>query len=146
MQSIFKKTCLLDTNVLVAYTNRAHPNHKRAALLFDALLEGKFKTVISIQNVLELSAVLIHGMGLPRNTVADDLRVFTTDSHIGILYPNTSVLSAYIKNLKVYPTLHAVDVYLLTTALEFGIQVLVSADKAFINAARSVISVYNPFI
>lgn len=146
MKAIFSKTCLLDTNVLVAFINASHPHHGKAVELFSFLQEEKFQGVITSQNVLELTAVLVHGFKKDRKIVAEDVRMFTSDKLLTVLYPSEEVLTQFFTLVRDVPRVHVSDLFLLATAISHKVDVVVSADRQFIQMAKHLIPFYNPFV
>ncbi|MGB9883675.1 MAG: type II toxin-antitoxin system VapC family toxin [Microgenomates group bacterium] len=144
MKKLSKKRCLLDTNILVAFLNRKHRYHSQTRKIFEKLANKEFEGVISSQNLLELAAVLVHGFRLPKKEVAKDLCLFASDPIFEIIYPNREVLERFFKLMKKENRLHIVDLFLLATALEHRIEVLVTADTGFLKSKE--IEVYNPFV
>lgn len=144
MENLSKKRCLLDTNILVAYINRSHVHHEQAVKIIDRLVSGDFYGVISSQNILELSAVLIHGLRQSREEVANDIQYLSADNLLEIIYPQPQVLAKFFSLLKKIATLHVTDVFLLATAIVYEVDVIVTGDGEFIKAVRDEIDAYNP--
>ena len=145
MTNLSGKTCLLDTNVLVALINKQHSSHSKATLLFERLISGEFKAVISSQNLFELAAVLVHGLKIPRRETAEDIKLLVQETLLDIIYPDFRVMDTFMENLKIEKNLHIADLYLISTSLVFGIDVIISADESLQKLASSAIVVYNPF-
>lgn len=143
MRKLSNKRCLLDTNVLLAFINKSHRYYPRARKLFERILLGEFKPVISSQNLLELSAVLVHGFKKDKKEAAYDIALFTSDPLLEIIYPNLGSLVRFFDLMKKGYSLHVVDLFLLATALENNIAVVISADKGFREIRE--IEAYNPF-
>jgi predicted nucleic acid-binding protein len=135
---------LLDTNILVAFFDTASSKNKIAKELLTKVEEGSFKVVISSQNVLELSAVLIAGYKGNREEVAADLeqlRDFFGES--AIIYPKTESLNQYLTLLKKNYPIHMTDLFLISTMLSSNIDSIITNDLAFESVPE--IKVYNPF-
>lgn len=145
MINLSGKKCLVDTNVLVALLNDKHQNHKQAVSFFEKIKENGAQIVISIQNLFELTAVLVHGYGLNRKEVAKDINIISRDPLLQVIYPDFRVMDKFIQLIKNGNKLHVADLYLLATLEVFEIQVLVTGDKAFARIKNSSVSVYNPF-
>lgn len=146
MVSLSKKRCLLDTNVLVALINRDHRNHARAVKLFDRIFQKEFSVVISSQNLLELSAVLVHGYKQDRETVKKDISRFASDSLMEVVYPDFQTLEKFFSLMNEEEGLHLTDLYLLSTAISFQIKVLITGDTDFEKIKSRQIQVYDPFL
>lgn len=146
MKNLSREKCLLDTNILVALLNRKHINHLKALSLYDRLIKGEFKAVISSQNLFELTAVLVHGIRGLRKEVANDVEILSQDKLLEVVYPDFRVWEKFIELLKSENQLHLADLYLLATAQVFEVKVIISADKEFTRLIESAIIIYNPFI
>lgn len=145
MTGLSKKRCLLDTNILVALVNKSHSHHKKALKIFDRVLQKEFVAVISSQNLLELSAVLVHGFRIDREEVKKDIARFASDSLIEVVYPDFTVMERFFKLIPHEINLHLIDLYLLATALVFRIDVLITADSDFEKIKSHDIQVFDPF-
>ena len=130
---------------MVAYINRSHVHHEQAVKIIDKLISGEFFGVISSQNILELSAVLVHGFRQLREEVANDIQYLSSDNLIEIVYPQPEVLAKFFSLLKKITTLHVTDIFLLATAIVYDVDVIVTGDNEFMQAVRDEIDIYNPF-
>lgn len=146
MISLSKKRCLLDTNVLVALVNKNHKNHVLAVKLFDRIFQKEFSAVVSSQNLLELSAVLVHGYKQDREAVKKDISRFASDALIEVVYPDFQTLEKFFSLMNEETGLHLTDLYLLATAIAFRIDVLITGDEEFAKIKSRQIQVYNPFL
>lgn len=145
MISLSKKRCLLDTNILVAFVNRSHQHHNRAREIFEKILNHEFQAVVSSQNLLELSAVLVHGFKKDKEKTASDVSHFASDELIEVVYPDFKVLERFFSLMKFDFNLHITDLYLLATCLTSNIDVLITADNDFRKVKTKDLVVYNPF-
>lgn len=134
--------CLLDTNILVAVAIKDSPYFAKARDLFDQVKKGEIKAVISSQNILEFSSVLINYYKFPRQEVrklAKTLRCALTPEKI---FPNLSTLVIFEKLLTQNPTVHTTDLFLAATALANNVMVIATGDRDFEKIKG--IKVYNP--
>lgn len=131
MINLSGKKCLIDTNILVAYINQSHPFHLIAKKLFKRILQKEFKPVLSSQNLLELTAVLIHAFKISQQEAVKDVELFANNPFFEIIYPNFDVLNKFFILMKKKPSIHAVDIFLIATALENGVEIIITADKQF---------------
>lgn len=90
MTNLSGKRCLIDTNILVAYINRSHPFHWYAKKIFQRIFKKEFNPVLSTQNLLELTTVLIQAFKIPQEKAIDDVRLFVKDPLFEIIYPNVN--------------------------------------------------------
>ncbi len=145
MVILSKKRCLLDTNVLVALVNKSHKNHVPAVKLFDRIFRKEFSAVVSSQNLLELSAVLVHGYKQGREGVKKDISGFASDALIEVIYPDFQTLEKFFSLMNEETGLHLTDLYLLATAISFKVEALVTGDTDFEKIKSRPIQIHNPF-
>ncbi len=131
MTNLAGKKCLIDTNILVAYINQRHHLHLNAKKLFQRILNQKFKPVLSSQNLLELTAVLVHAFKISPQEAIKDVEIFTNDPTFEIIYPNLNVFNKFINLMKEKISIHTVDAFLIATALGNGVEIIITADKQF---------------
>lgn len=131
MMNLAGKKCLIDTNILVAYINRDHPFHLSAKKLFQRILQKEFKPILSSQNLLELTAVLVHAFKIPQQEVVADVELFANDPLFEIIYPNLDVLNKFFNLMKNKSSIHTVDTFLIATVLGNGVEIIITADKQF---------------
>lgn len=139
------KKCLVDTNILVALLNSEHENHSQAVNFFEKIKKGEYLPFLSIQNLFELSAVLIHGYKRGRKETADIIQTISGDPLFQIIYPDFRVVGKFIINLEKENRLHVADEYLLATMEVFEIPLLISGDRELAKVKNSSVAVYNPF-
>lgn len=145
MTDLSGKRCLLDTNLLVAFINRNHIHHSVAKIIYEKIINGEFRAVISVQNLLELSAVLVHGFGKSRKEVASDISKLASDSLLEVVYPDFRALIEFFSLMKKETILHVTDLFLLATAFVYNIEVIITGDKAFRKIELKEIEIFNPF-
>ena len=131
MTNLLGKKCLIDTNILVAYINQSRPFHLNAKKLFQKILKKEFKPVLSSQNLLELTAVLVHAFKIPQEKAVLDVELFVKDLFFEIIYPNSDVLSNFFNLIKKESSIHTIDAFLIATALGNGVDTIITADKQF---------------
>lgn len=146
MISLSKKRCLLDTNILVALVNKSHPHHKKSGEIFGKVTNREFQAVVSSQNLLELSAVLVHGYKEDRDKAADLVSRFASDELIEVVYPDFLVMEKFFSLMKTDFEIHITDLYLVATCIFFQVDILISADKALGKEKIKDLAVYNPFL
>jgi len=129
MINLSEKRCLIDTNILVAYINQSHPLHLKAKKLFQRILKKEFKPVLSSQNLLELTAVLVEVFKISKKQAAKDVELFATDPLFEIIYPNHNVLNNFFSLMEKGISLHTVDAFLLATAMENRVEIIITTDK-----------------
>ena len=143
MKKLLNKRCLLDTNVLVSFIDKKHQYHKKASEIFEQILAGNIETFISSQNILELTAVFIHGYKKPKREVAENIELLMSDKLIALIYPSTKSLIRFLELMKKNTEIHTVDLFLISTALENDIDIIISGDKNLQKIKE--IAVFNPF-
>lgn len=131
MKNLLRKKWLIDTNILVAYINQEHPFHLNAKKLFEKIFNKEFKPVLSSQNLLELTTVLIHAFKIPQEEAVKDVELFVNNPFFEIVYPNWMVLTKFFYLMRKKISIHATDVFLIATALGNGIKTIVTTDKQF---------------
>ena len=125
------KRCLIDTNILVAYINKVHPFHPKAKQVFLQIIKGDFKPILSSQNILELTSVLVHAFKISKKEALADVEALI-DSHLfEVIYPTSNVLSKFFNLMEKELPLHIVVLFLIATALENRVEVIVTTDKKF---------------
>lgn len=135
--------CLLDSNILVAYTVKESSNHRKALNFFQTVIDGKLKAFISTQNLLELSAVLTRAYKLTNKQASFDIEKFISDPLIEIVYPNSQVMGKFNQLLKEKFKVHVTDLFLVATALSYNIGTIITDDRDFTKIKG--IKAYNPF-
>ncbi|MEK7521956.1 MAG: type II toxin-antitoxin system VapC family toxin [Patescibacteria group bacterium] len=131
MMNLTGKKCLIDTNILVAYINQSHSLHLTAKKLFQRIVKKEFKPVLSSQNLLELTAVLVHAFKISKQEAVKDVELFANDPLFEIIYPNVNVLNRFFDFMKGEVSIHTVDKFLISTALGNGVNIIITADKQF---------------
>lgn len=142
MTNLSGKTWLVDSMVLVAFVNKEHVNHAKALKLFELISFGEVKVVISSQNILEYSTVLIKGYKLPAKEVVKSVKALFSDSNFSLIYPNSIALEDYATRLS-DTVLHPTDFFLMTTMLANGIDSIITDDRDFPKIKE--LTVFNPF-
>lgn len=143
MTNLLGKTWLVDSMVLVAFVNEEHANHTKALKLFGSISSGEVKVVISSQNILEYSTVLIKGYKLPAKEVVKSVKALLSDPNFSLIYPNSVALEDYATRLS-HAILHPTDFFLVTTMLANGIDTIITDDRNFSKIKE--LTVYNPFV
>jgi len=129
MINLSEKRCLIDTNILVAYINQSHPLHLKAKKLFQRILKKELKPVLSSQNLLELTAVLVEAFKISKQQAVKDVELFANDPLFEIIYPNHNVLNNFFSLMEKGISLHTVDAFLLATAMENRVEIIITNDK-----------------
>jgi predicted nucleic acid-binding protein len=129
MINLSEKRCLIDTNILVAYINQSHPLHLKAKKLFQRILKKEFKPVLSSQNLLELTAVLVEAFKVSKKQAVKDVELFANNPLFEIIYPNHNVLNNFFSLMEKGISLHTVDAFLLATAMENRVEIIITNDK-----------------
>jgi len=131
MTNLSGKRCLIDTNLLVSYINKNHPFHQKTKQIFLQIINGDFQAVLSSQNILELAAVLVHAFKIPKKEVAADIEAIVNSHLFEFIYPTANVLNKFFYLIKKETSLHMVDLFLIATALENQVEVIITTDKKF---------------
>lgn len=143
MTNLSGKIWLVDSMILVACVNEEHVNHAKVLKLFKSISSGEVKVVISSQNILEYSTVLIKGYKLPAKEVAKSVKALFSDSNFSLIYPNSVALEDYATRLS-NTALHPTDCFLMTTLLANGVDSIITDDRDFLKIKE--LTVYNPFL
>lgn len=136
--------CLFDTNILVYSTIKSSPKYEKAKQLFLDLADKKLQAAISTQNLLEFGTVMIKAYNLPKKSVAEDIKSFFSDGLLEIIYPQAESIQLFTKFIKLGYNVHPSDLFLVATALIYGISVFITDDRDFTKIKE--IKVYNPFV
>lgn len=143
MKDIYGKKCLLDTNIILAARIRTDPHHIIATKIFEDIEKNIFAPFLSIQNVLEFSAVLTRVYKLSSREAARDIELIFSLPRIQVLYPTVTSRNIFIQLLSSYPNIYVFDLYLAATAISFGIDIILSNGNDF--AGIKEIEFHNPF-
>lgn len=143
MTKPLSEKCLLDTNILVAVVIKDSPYFGKARGLFDQIKRGEIKAVISSQNILEFSSVLINYYKFPRRAVRELAKTLRCSLIPEKIFPNSSALVIFEKLLMQNPTVHTTDLFLAGTALANNVTVIATGDRDFEKIKG--VKVYNPF-
>ncbi len=136
-------SCLLDTNILVAALDKNNKNHTKAIIFLTGSDKANLKFILSSQNILELSAVLISALKISRKLSIDALDKFINDPLVKIIYPSPAALEKFISLLSENTNVYIVDLFLIATALANNVNTVVTNDRDFSKVKG--IKVYNPF-
>jgi len=137
------KDYLLDTNILVFSQDKESSKHENAIKIIDEL-ELKTKQIfLTIQNLLEYSAVLSRFYKIPNKQISEDLKIFIKHPSFKILYPMEDVSKEFNILLENNPKLYIYDLYLVAYMKTFGIKNIVTDDEDFKEIKG--INVLNPF-
>lgn len=136
--------CLLDTNVLIFGAIDTSPNFAKAKDFFTKVEREKIKIVLSSQNFLEFSSVMIRHLKKDPEKISADLNNFLLDPLVEIVYPTSAVLKRFINLLSSNSGVFPPDLFLAATAIENEVDYLVTDDRDFEKIKG--IKVYNPFI
>jgi len=131
MTNLSGKRCLIDTNLLISYINKSHPFHQKAKQIFLQIINGDFQAVLSSQNILELAAVLVHAFKISKKEAAADIEAIVNSHLFDVIYPPANVLNKFLYLMKKETPLHVVDLFLIATALENQVEVIITTDKKF---------------
>jgi len=143
MMILSNTKCLLDSNILIAVVNPKSENHKRAKDFLEESQGHNLQFVVSSQNFLETSTVLVHGLKIPRRDVSKSIRVVLEDPLFTPIYPNVEALKRFFTLIADNAVVHLTDLFLAATALAYGITTIATNDRDFEKIKG--IKVYNPF-
>jgi predicted nucleic acid-binding protein len=101
--------------------------------------------VISAQNLFELTAVLIHGYKIPPKEAVRDIKLISQDPLLDIIYPDHQTINQFLILVENEKAIHTADLYLVASAIVFGIEVIISADLDLTKLKTTEITIYNPF-
>src|SRR3990167_9329684 len=112
---------LIDSNILVFAHNIASPQQEKAKEVLFAAVEGKFKAVLTAQNLLEFYSIITNPKRV-ENPLAQDKVLFITNEYINsgdfdFIYPKGITLKTLLDLSSKYQTRRAeiFDTYLVAT-------------------------------
>lgn len=134
-----KQTILFDTNILVYNQDKDSQFYKFASSFHRNAIEGKIKPVISSQNLLEFSAIMINPKKiikpLSQKIVALEMKRYVSSGIFEIIYPNlktVSVFTGLLKKYKLKNPRQTFDLFLVATMISNDIfQILTLNRKDF---------------
>lgn len=135
-------TWLLDTNILVAFLDSSSVKHEAAVGLMENVESRQIQGVVSSQNVLELSSVLIGGYKGSRGKVVGDLEELL-GSPLNLICPNNKTVGLFLEFLRRDQTVHITDIFLAAIMVANGVDSIITNDKSFEKIKG--MKVYNPF-
>jgi len=137
------KKYLLDTNILVYSQDKKSSKNKRALEIIDELELNTENIFLTVNNLLEYSAVLTRFYKIPKKKISEDIRLFTEHPIFRIIYPSEAVTQKFINLMENNPKLYVYDLYLAAYMQVFGIETIITDDKDFEEIKG--IEVINPF-
>ena len=137
------KKYLLDTNILVYSQDKKSSKNKRALEIIDELELNTENIFLTVNNLLEYSAVLTRFYKIPKKKISEDIRLFTEHPIFRIIYPSEAVTQKFINLMENNPKLYVYDLYLAAYMLVYGIETIITDDKDFEEIKG--IEVINPF-
>ena len=137
------KLYLLDTNILIYAQDDKSPHIKESSEILQQLNEEKFKGYITIQNLLEYSAVLTRLYKYPKSDVVADLKILSSNPKLTMLYPNDKTISIFLSMMEKDPKLYVYDLFLVAYMKAYGIKTIITDDMDFEEIKD--IEVLNPF-
>jgi predicted nucleic acid-binding protein len=133
----------LDTNIFVAFFDGSSPRYQAARDLISNAVGGQFHAILSSQNILEISSVLINGYKIQSDTVVSDVRAIIEQSVFSIVYPDSATIELYLRYVAKHSHVHTTDLFLAATMVSHGISSIITNDRDFEKIPG--IRVYNPF-
>src|SRR3989344_4052121 len=103
MMIISGKKYLLDTNILVYSQDKKSAKHKRTLEIIDDLEEKASTIFLTVQNLLEYSAVFSRHFKISKKEIAKDLDLFSQRANLRVLYPNEAVFKSFISLMNSEP-------------------------------------------
>jgi predicted nucleic acid-binding protein len=139
---------LIDTNILVYANNEDSKFHAVCKSLVEKAVNGKIKTVVSVQNLIELYAVITDQRRVehPLSPIkAKQLIEFYKSSHIRVVVPLAQTVDTVTKLIEKHgPKSQSVFDYLLVaTMLDNGVHGIYTANSEHFKHFDSV-KVINP--
>lgn len=126
---------LFDTNVLLYNQNRNSLFYSAAFNYHKKVFDGEIKAVISSQNILEFTSVLMNPKITPhpltKKQVITELENYYKYGSFEIIYPNEETLVIFIELLKKYHLRNhrqIFDIFLVATMLSNGINTILTAN------------------
>ena len=135
------KNFLLDTNILIYSQDKESPKNKRVIEIIDELEEKASEVYLTIQNLLEYSAVFSRHYKISKEEIAKDIEVFT--SNFQILYPNEAVLKEFVTLMSKSPKIYVYDLFLVAYMKTYGLNTIITDDAGFKEIEG--IEILNPF-
>ena len=150
MKTLSFDTYGIDTNILIYASDKKNIFYKKSRKIFEEIVKGKIKGVITPQNIFEYISVITSIKQIPKpisiNTAIKDVDDFL-NLGLNIIYPTQkSVRSALkfaekarISGRKIF------DFYLGATLVENDIRFLITANSSDFSAFNKYFRVINPF-
>ena len=106
------KKCLIDTNIFIYAQDKKSAHFEEASKILRYLNEEKFQAFITLQNLLEYSAVLTRFYKYPKKDVVSDLKILVSNPKIVKLYPSDKTTVEFLKLMEKEPKIYIYDLYL----------------------------------
>ena len=126
---------LFDTNVLVYNQDRDSRLYLKAAKFHQQAISGEIKAVISSQNLLEFTAVMVNPKKIVRPLsqiqVAGEIEKYLKIGYFRVIYPNIDTITSFSFLLKKYQTKNPrkiFDIFLVATMLSNKIKYILTAN------------------
>jgi len=128
-------TVLLDSNVLVYFLNSKSKHHSQANKIFQQVEQGKISACISVQNILEVSAVVTDQRRvenpISHPQLAQQVAHWLEGNRIRLIYPNhltVALLLEWANQGLIGKAQSVFDAYLATTMISNNIKTIVTAN------------------
>lgn len=127
---------LFDTNILVYNQDRDSEFYQQASSYHKLAIDGKIKAVVSSQNLLEFSAIMVNPKKitkpLQQTVVALEMVKYIQSEEFRIIYPNAKTMPIFTRLLKKYPLKNprqTFDLFLVATMMANDIFQILTLNK-----------------
>ncbi len=128
---------LFDTNVLVYNQDQESVFYKEAAEYHRRAIDGEIRAVISSQNLLEFTSVMLNPKKITRplskEIVTQEIKKYLQSGFFTIIYPSAETMNLFTdlvaRNTTQNP-LYVFDLFLITTMLANDVKRILTANTA----------------
>ena len=127
---------LFDTNILVYNQDRDSEFYTQASSYHKLAIDGKIKAVVSSQNLLEFSAIMVNPKKitkpLQQRMAASEMEKYIQSEKFGIIYPHAKTMPIFTHLLKKYPLKNprqTIDLFLVATMIANDIFQILTLNK-----------------
>lgn len=143
MMIISGKKYLVDTNILVFAQDKKSSHFSQAAEILQEVNEEKFQCYITLQNLLEYSAVLTRFYKYSKSDVLSDLNIFISNPKFNLIYPTKKTVTILLQLMGDNPKLYIYDLFITAYMKDYGIKSIITDDEGF-NEIKGI-EIVNPF-
>ena len=129
MKSIFEENFLVDSNILVYYLDADSRYNILIDHFFSQCEKNKFPVFISLQNIVELTSVLIKKHKVPKGIALEKIKKLVHSGLFQIISSSPSTEYNFFEIMNVLPKPDIFDVFLAATMMDNNIYTIITNNQ-----------------